>query len=101
MKQRTNLFLRKSLNSNLILLILREKAENVNREAALNSNLILLIRRSERSTGQRITSFKFQSDSINTLVLVAQLKSEFNFKFQSDSINTTWDSGQEIPLYYL
>ena len=54
----------------------------------LNSNLILLIRKSFIEATLFLSNFKFQSDSINTVQLQAQLLLMVFFKFQSDSINT-------------
>ena len=99
-----------SLNSNLILLILHFLKQRLNRIMSLNSNLILLIRNSgDWNSGNR-NSFKFQSDSINTLLccklftykrylnsnlillilkgIAAAAIEGVKFKFQSDSINT-------------
>ena len=55
----------------------------------LNSNLILLILMSAALTNNNATCFKFQSDSINTIIAAAVLLIPKIFKFQSDFINTS------------
>ena len=99
-----------SLNSNLILLIRFLRALERQRRTSLNSNLILLILPLFSLHRLQDFCFKFQSDSINTLVasscsiadpslnsnLILLIRSaahrlsglSADFKFQSDSINT-------------
>ena len=81
---------RYSLNSNLILLIRRWRDEIERRSKALNSNLILLIPSFSSSFTINCLSFKFQSDSINTVEHHREMFSHEIFKFQSDSINTAF-----------
>ena len=57
-----------SLNSNLILLILIKILFRKDVQTTLNSNLILLIRRFSWLHCRFSSYFKFQSDSINTMV---------------------------------
>ena len=57
-----------TLNSNLILLILMTAVIRALHILSLNSNLILLIRNSGMRMTSYIWTFKFQSDSINTLL---------------------------------
>ena len=59
------------------------------RYTPLNSNLILLIQGAGRPGRSLVWSFKFQSDSINTIFDGIYNVSKNVFKFQSDSINTT------------
>ena len=56
------------LNSNLILLIQMPPLPLSVRLSALNSNLILLIRYSVYAFRLQVIVFKFQSDSINTMI---------------------------------
>ena len=58
-----------SLNSNLILLIPAVSWQPLDNGMALNSNLILLIRLTSSCYRGKVLTFKFQSDSINTLYL--------------------------------
>ena len=58
---------------------------------ALNSNLILLILPLSIPRYVAATSFKFQSDSINTQEAKNEKHERQYFKFQSDSINTYTD----------
>ena len=60
-----------ALNSNLILLILAPVSATLAAAMALNSNLILLIRINGDTHKFAEISFKFQSDSINTLLPVS------------------------------
>ena len=68
----------------------------------LNSNLILLILKPKANAKPVTVGFKFQSDSINTSVRHAALTMPTSFKFQSDSINTSssspWKSNFEETL---
>ena len=54
----------------------------------LNSNLILLILMAGVVSVLTSVAFKFQSDSINTMEILQGLLFGILFKFQSDSINT-------------
>ena len=64
----------------------------------LNSNLILLI--PVFTLPDIITeNFKFQSDSINTKLVIRPGCSFLHFKFQSDSINTT--ETPQVTILYL
>ena len=104
------LFLCLPLNSNLILLIRTFMLNDDPNDTTLNSNLILLILRLVRIYWIYTDNFKFQSDSINTekradqtgkpytlnsnlILLIHKIRiGEWDwwyiFKFQSDSINT-------------
>ena len=73
----------------MILLIHREAVEKNPEKYPLNSNLILLILMSAALTNNNATCFKFQSDSINTIIAAAVLLIPKIFKFQSDFINTS------------
>ena len=78
-----------ALNSNLILLILGDRfSTSMMFGKPLNSNLILLILGSSGDYAKIGSSFKFQSDSINTETMKELFDIDFIFKFQSDSINT-------------
>ena len=72
----------------MILLIHREAVEKNPEKYPLNSNLILLILIAAMSMSI-IACFKFQSDSINTIIAAAVLLIPKIFKFQSDFINTS------------
>ena len=77
-----------TLNSNLILLIQRMLRWVLSSLKSLNSNLILLILYWMGYWRWRYLSFKFQSDSINTITERTSGYVVTTFKFQSDSINT-------------
>ena len=57
-----------NLNSNLILLILNLLHRHLETENHLNSNLILLILKGIAAAAIEGVKFKFQSDSINTIM---------------------------------
>ena len=78
------------LNSNLILLIPPLHLSLIVPYLSLNSNLILLIQGAGRPGRSLVWSFKFQSDSINTIFDGIYNVSKNVFKFQSDSINTVY-----------
>ena len=80
------------LNSNLILLIPPLHLSLIVPYLSLNSNLILLIQGAGRPGRSLVWSFKFQSDSINTIFDGIYNVSKNVFKFQSDSINTITDA---------
>ena len=77
----------RSLNSNLILLILNRREKEAVSLLPLNSNLILLIPQQLYHL-RTFNDFKFQSDSINTVTKTFGIDLQAFFKFQSDSINT-------------
>ena len=78
------------LNSNLILLIPPLHLSLIVPYLSFNSNLILLIQGAGRPGRSLVWSFKFQSDSINTIFDGIYNVSKNVFKFQSDSINTVY-----------
>ena len=58
-------------------------------DTTLNSNLILLIQLTPCELFLFLKYFKFQSDSINTVLFDLSMLYVISFKFQSDSINTS------------
>ena len=88
-----------ALNSNLILLILAREIKERDVHFPLNSNLILLIRMNRFMKDVWASSFKFQSDSINTMIPTKVGGGSTTFKFQSDSINTLYGQRRPKGLY--